>query len=223
MDRVYRRIMVELLDDIVTGVIARGTWLPSEEEIAARHACGRPAAREAVRALEERGVVEVQPGSGQRVLETDRWSVLDADVAEALLLRHPDGAALAEAVRALRVVEVEAAQLAAPRIRDGDVALLREALELMSAASADGAAFAEAEAYFHRIVMLVSGNRYLAGMLESLQPVLARVRRHRAPERDRAVVRLHEAIVAALDARDPLAAAAAAEAYARHMARWLRA
>jgi DNA-binding FadR family transcriptional regulator len=230
MDRVYRRIMSELLDDIVTGTIPVAGWLPRVSDIAARHACSRNAAREAIRALEERRVVQVHAGQGQQVLAPDRWALLEREVAEAALARHRDTQLLREAVDALRLIETQAGMLAARRVRDGDVTLLEQTLDRMRASGRGGNGaedrderFAEAEASFHRTLMLISGNRFLASALESLHPVLASVRRQRAADRDPVVIQLHERIVAALSDRDVTATAAAVDGYARHLAGWLRA
>jgi GntR family transcriptional repressor for pyruvate dehydrogenase complex len=229
MDPTYRRIMSELLDDIVSGRIAAGTRLPRLHQIAARHACSLSTARQAIRALEERRVVEVQAGQGQQVLSDDRWALLDRDVAEAALLRHRDRQLLREAVDALRLLEIQAAMLAARKVTDGDVALLAQTLDTMreSTGAANGAGdrsqeFVAAEEAFHRTMTLMSGNRFLASALESLHPVLARMRRRRVPDRDLAVLRAHEVIMAALGERDATAAAAAIEGYARRLASWLR-
>lgn len=230
MDRAYQRIVTELLDDVVSGELATGAWLPAVQEIAARFACSPATAREAIRALQERGVVDVQPGQGQRVLAEDRWDLLDHDVAAALLLRDdgPTGV-VAQAVEALRAVETQAAMLAAQRIRPGDLGLLVDDLERMRASSASdlgpaqtGDGFVEAEASFHRTLMQLSGNRFMATMLASLHPVLATARRRRAPDRDAVAVRLHERIVTALAARDTTASAAAVDGYGRRLAGWLR-
>jgi DNA-binding FadR family transcriptional regulator len=230
MDRVYRRIMSELLDEIVSGAIPDAGWLPRVEDIAARHVCSATAAREAIRALEERRIVEVRAGRGQQVLGPDRWALLDREVAEAALLRHRDPHLLREAVEALRLVETQVAMLAARTVRDGDLRLLGQTLDQMRASSRGGNGaqdrderFAEAEAFFHRTLILIAGNRFLASALESLHPVLAQVRRDRAADRDPLVIRLHESILAALADRDPAATASAIDSYGRHLASWLRA
>jgi DNA-binding FadR family transcriptional regulator len=229
MDRVYRRIVAELLDDIVTGRIAAGGWLPSIEDIAGRHACSTSAAREAVRALEERRVVEVRPGHGQALLGDDRWMLLDHDVAAAALLRHGHKRLLKDAVDFFQLIETEAAMLAATRVDHGDVTMLAQTLGVMREASHDSNGangdddpFAAAEADFHRSLLQLARNRFLASALEELHPVLARARRQRAPDRDPSVIALHERIVSALAERDETAAAAAAHDYGRHLASWLR-
>jgi DNA-binding FadR family transcriptional regulator len=226
MRRRYRSVMQALLRDVVRGDLPNAAWLPREREIAARFACSRAVAREAIRALEERRIVSVQAGEGQQVLPDDRWNLLDRDVATAVLLDARDLPLLREAVEAVQVVETTAGMLAARRAGMGDATLLDDIVERMRVA-ADGEDvpgqddFLDAEATFHRTLALISGNRYLASMLEDLNPVLAALRRRRMPQRDTLVVLLHERIVAALRARDATATAAAVEDYNQRLAGWL--
>jgi len=229
MERAYQRIVSAVLDDIVTGRLAAGERLPRLDDLAARHACSRGVAREAMRALEERRLIRVQAGQRRQVLDTDHWMLLDHDVAEAALLRHPDPQLLRESVEFVGLVETRAALLAAPKVRKGDVLELSQILDQMRASARDGDGaqdggdtFPEAEAGFHRFLILLARNRFLASSVEDLHPTLALARRQRAPHRDPMAIALHERIVVALAERDPTAAAAATDDYSRHFASWLR-
>ena len=86
-----------------------------------------------------------------------------------------------------------------------------------------GDEFTAAESEFHRTVLLLARNRFLASALEQLHPVIARARHIRAADRDPSVIVLHERIVSAFAHRDGTAAAAAVDDYGRHLASWLRA
>jgi GntR family transcriptional regulator, transcriptional repressor for pyruvate dehydrogenase complex len=228
-DRAYRPIMIELLDDIVSGKLAAGAPLPRDSDIAARYACSPTVAREAVRALEERSAVEVTQGQGKTVLAADRWKLLDRDVAEAALVRHRDRRLLREAVDFFQLMEIQAGMLAARRLNRGDADELEQVLGQMRDATRGGNGaesrderFLEAEVAFHRHLVLISGNRFTASALEHLHRVLVRARRQRAADRDPSVLGLHENIVQALRRRDPKATAAAIESYGQHLASWLR-
>jgi DNA-binding FadR family transcriptional regulator len=229
MERVYQRILVDLLDDIVTGRIRAGGSLPTVSDIAARHACSPGAAREAVRALEERQVVAVRAGRGQTVLGPDEWALLDREVSEAALLRHRDPPLLREAIDALTSFEIQGVLLAAAKVTRGDLTLLAQTLDRMRELAGGGNGtrdpaerFANEEANFHRTLMLMSGNRFVASALEFLHPAIARARSRTAPHRDPVVIRAHEVLMAALVERDGTAAAAAIERYGRQLASWLR-
>jgi GntR family transcriptional repressor for pyruvate dehydrogenase complex len=229
MDRAYQQIKAELLNEVVTGEVPAATWLPRVEDLAIRHACSVAVVREAIRALEERRIVVVHPGQGQKVLDSDHWALLDQDVLEATLLRHRDPQLLREAIEALRLYEVQAALLAARRVQRGDLDELGQILDQMRASSRDrnGAAdhstgFVEAETTFHHVVMAATGNRFFVSTLRFLHPTVARARYRWATDRDQAVIRAHETMHAAFADRDPAAAAAAMESYGTHLARWLR-
>jgi DNA-binding FadR family transcriptional regulator len=222
MDRVYRRIMTELLDEVVAGRIAAGERLPTVDEIAARHACSPSAAREAIRALEERRIVEVHAGQGQEVLRDDHWRLLDHDVAAAILLHHGDQRLVREALDLLRPLLTHGAAAAARKVTDGDVALLAQIVEQMRAPGGVAGRFTEAESDFQRTVIRIGLGRFAASALDEIHPVVAQLRRSRAADRDGAVIVLHERTVTALAERDATAAAAAADDYGRHLASWLR-
>ena len=229
MERLYRRIMNELLDQIVRGAIRPASWLPRVEDIATRHACSPGPVREAIRALEERRIVAVHAGRGQAVLDADHWTLLDEDVLDAALVRHRDPQLLREAIEALRLVEIQGAMLAAPRVERGDLDELSQILGQMRASSRGGngatdrtSVFLDAETTFHHLLMASSGNRFLVSTLRYLHPSLARVRLRSAADRDDAVIGLHEGMLAALTDRDPAAAAAAMERYGNSLASWLR-
>jgi GntR family transcriptional regulator, galactonate operon transcriptional repressor len=229
MERVYQRILSDLLDDIVAGAIPLGATLPKAGDIAGRHACSIGAAREAIRALEERRVIAVRAGRGQTLLGPDEWNLLDREICEATLLRRRDPGLLREAVEALTRYETQGVLVAVPRVTNGDLTLLEQTLDRMRelARGANGTRdpaerFAEEEAKFHRSLMVTSGNRFMASALEALHSTLALTRSRHAPERDPAVIRAHETLMAGLAERDVSAVAAAIERYGRQLLTWLR-
>ena len=71
MRRRYHEVMGELGDAIVGGTYAEGTWLPSVTALQEQFGCSRGVVREALRALEERGLVEVHQGRGAKVRQRE--------------------------------------------------------------------------------------------------------------------------------------------------------
>jgi GntR family transcriptional regulator len=63
----YARIARELASAIASGAVGVGERLPTEIEIAQRHAVSRHTAREALRRIDALGLVERRQGSGTRV------------------------------------------------------------------------------------------------------------------------------------------------------------
>jgi GntR family transcriptional repressor for pyruvate dehydrogenase complex len=112
MARKHRDVMRLLIAEIVSGRRAVGDMLPKEVDLAHEFEVSRGVARETIRALEERGLIEVRHGKGASVNEPDRWDVFDPDVLAATLESGSSGDVLAEYVECRRVLEVEAAGLA---------------------------------------------------------------------------------------------------------------
>ena len=215
--------MRELLDDIAGGVVAPGEMLQREVDLAERFQISRGVVRECIRGLEERGVVQVKHGRGATVTELPEWDVFDPDVLEAML-GSPHGDALeAEAIECQRLLEVEAAGLAAERAQEDDLTALGGAIERMADAAGRAARvpaavdrFHEADLDFHRAIVRAAGNRAIGRMSGPLHRALAVAARRRGDVSalDDAVG-AHRRILSAVAAGD---ANAAREAMAAHLA-----
>jgi GntR family transcriptional regulator len=68
-DPLYRRIAEDLREKIESGVLARGSQLPTELSLRARYEASRNTVRDAVKWLITRGLVETRPGHGTFVTE----------------------------------------------------------------------------------------------------------------------------------------------------------
>jgi GntR family transcriptional regulator, galactonate operon transcriptional repressor len=229
MPRRYHDVMRELVEAIVSGEYSEGSWLPSEAELSGRVGASRGVLREALRGLEERGLILVQPGRGQLVRQRDDWDTRSPYVLIAAIAHGPDRAVLAHAIAARAVVERAAACLAVRAATAADLDLLvarvaemEHALE-PDAVRTSGAddPLVDAEIWFHRTLASLSGNPVLAKLVEPLHAPLAELRRSREPQRDRAVTRHHRAIVEGISSRETGLASGAVSAYARALTRWL--
>jgi GntR family transcriptional repressor for pyruvate dehydrogenase complex len=178
--------MRELLDDVFAGQVAPGERLQREVDLKDRFKVSRGVVRECLRGLEERGIVRVKHGVGATVNDPYDWDVLDPEVIDAML-QSPHAEALeAEASECQRLLEVEAAGLAAERRQGEDLDALNDALERMDAAAERAAQvpaavdrFYEADIDFHRAVVRAAGNRAIGRTSEPLHRALAVAARRR--------------------------------------------
>jgi DNA-binding FadR family transcriptional regulator len=229
MARQYEDVMHELLHAIVGGDHAEGDWLPSVDDLRTTLGASRTAVREALRGLEERGLIAVRAGRGHTITQRESWDTRAPDVLRACIERGPDPGVLPQAIDARAVVERAAAGHAAAFATDADLSLLRSRADMMQRALEAGAArtlraddpFVVAEVWFHRTLAALSENPVLATLIEPMHVVLAEVRRVRAPERDGTALLHHQRIVEGLLSRDPELADAAVAGYARQLGRWL--
>lgn len=184
MSRLHRTLLAPLVADIVAGALAEGDRLPTEIELARRFDVSRGVAREGLRSLEERGLVTVKHGSGATVRPATDWDMLNPEVIAAVLASERGPKLLGDYLECRRLLEIEAAGLAAERATRAQLVTLAEALERMATAAAQPAAgpsaedrFHEADIAFHRAVIQATGNHALGRMTEPVHRALAAARR----------------------------------------------
>jgi DNA-binding FadR family transcriptional regulator len=166
--RLHREALDALLTGIVTGRYAVGDMLPKEESLATEFEISRGTAREALRALEERRVVAVKHGRGARVQPQEQWNTLDPIVARALASGRKRRDFLREIQTYRRILECEAAAMAADRATDAQRAELRATAEELEG----GKDVAGVAARIRRLVAVASANRPLATSLRALDEAI---------------------------------------------------
>lgn len=208
----HQRVVDELGRRIVDGAWQPGDPLPVEDVLAAGIGVSRGVLREAVKSLVAKGMLHVRPRTGTRVLPPEHWNHLDPDVLR--WKQAGDAAALLRDTGELRrIVEPEAARLAAERAAPGAVRALYDALAAMEAAATEPerGGYVEADIAFHRALLDAGGNRLLGSLGRAVEIALEHsfAISTQTPGAAEASLPGHRAIVEAVEARDPAAAAAA--------------
>lgn len=180
MSSLHREVMLVLLGDITGGAVAEGERLPTLTELAGQFGVSTGVIRECQRALAERGLVSVRHGRRAIVRPEDEWDVFDPDVLTALVRGNRAGQVLAEYLESRRVLEVEAAGLAAERATPAALERLSSAFDAMRSAaerartnSAAEPLYQQADIDFHRAIIQAAGNRPLARMAEPIHRALS--------------------------------------------------
>jgi len=195
---------------ITAGELGPGDRLPVEKDLADRLGVSRGSLREGVRALTVLGVLDTRQGDGTYVTSLDPARLMSS--LQFVVDLHGDTSARPlHAVR--RVLETEAAGLAAHRVTPEAVAearaVLDDAARTLAQDDVDHAAFIEADTAFHRIVADQGGNPVITALVEAIAGRTFRERlwrgRNEAGAEER-TQRDHEAIWRALAAGDAEAA-----------------
>ena len=154
---VSRSVLADQVREHLLAGIVSGRYPPHsrvvETQVARELGTSQAPVREALRALEAIGVVEISPFRGARVRRPSRREILEA--------------------YAVRVaLETLAARLAIPRLTEADIAELDGYGAAMEAAVAvgDGHAVSEADARLHSRIVELCGNGTLERTWLSLQP-----------------------------------------------------
>lgn len=218
--RLYQQIADQIRELIVRGGFEPGTRLPPERDLAQQLGVSRPSLREALIALDVEGRVEVRSGSGVFVSATqpDRPTRRTAAMGESP----------SQLMEARSIIEGELVILACARITDGVLARLRELLKSMAAEIERRRARLDLDRQFHVTLTEAAGNAVLARLVGELfderhSPISAKISsRFESTRTWKAALKEHEAILKALEARDPIGAQAAMRAHLKASAsRWV--
>jgi GntR family transcriptional repressor for pyruvate dehydrogenase complex len=211
---VYEHIVAQIERALYEGRLAYGDKLPPERQLVREYGASRVAVREALRALEHRGLVEVRQGSagGHFIREVDATPVV-RDFQTLFRLGRVSLAQLAEA-RAL--LEPDSARLAAARVTDAELKAMGECLEARTEPGLASSRRRALDARFHRLVAAAARNPVHAVVTHALTALEVTVVVQRAdltPEDDAAIIAAHLAIHDTIARRDGEAARAAMHAH----------
>lgn len=209
--RLYRQIADQIAALIKRGEFKPGARLPPERDLAKQLGVSRPSVREALIALEVEGFVEVRIGSGVYVTRADSRRAGGRSGKSAL---PPDSGPF-ELIEARRLVESECAAQAAKHASAAQVRQMKAALASMRTDGKRNVVPLEGDQRFHECVADASGNSALAMLVRTLWaqrtgPLFLRLEHHfDTPALWSAAIAEHQAILAAIESRDPGAARAA--------------
>jgi DNA-binding FadR family transcriptional regulator len=151
-------VVADLAREIISGNWPEGVVLPTEPALCEEFGFSRTVIREALKLLEERGLVRVEQGRGTSVQSREGWNLLDPVVLRLALEYDHDMSLLDNLMTVRRVLEREMAAAAAGRLTEDDLAGLRENVAGMEGSYDDYARFQQYDRGFHAIVMRASGN-----------------------------------------------------------------
>jgi GntR family transcriptional repressor for pyruvate dehydrogenase complex len=167
--RLYEQIVGQIEESISEGRLKPGDQLPAERELAQQFGVSRTAVREAVKTLCEKGLVEAYSGRGtfvtsgkpQSAKHSLPWLVNNGD---------PQNARYVTELR--EILEPEFTALAAARIEEQQLAMMREAIDVMDRSMQDPDAYIEADLDFHLALAEAAGNPLILSLLDSIVAVL---------------------------------------------------
>jgi len=147
--------------------------LPREDDLAAELRVSRTSIREAVKVLSAKGLLEARRRVGVRVRDRGDWNLLDPQV----LSWHPDVGGdqvlITSLIEARRIIEPEAAALAAMRATALDLVAIEQAyLGMERNLRVDLAACCEADLKFHVSLVAASHNVVLKGLTGTIEAAL---------------------------------------------------
>ena len=210
--RLYEQIVRQIEGSILKGELSEGSQLPAERDLAKQFGVSRTAVREAIKALQEKGLVDAIPGRGTFVTNGTS-NPMRRSLDRIIKSGETDGWAYLAEVR--EILEPEIAALAAIRSDDQDLAAMRDAVAIMDQAGRDSDAYVEADLDFHLALAEAAANPIVLSLIDSIVGLLReqRLRIFRiggGPERGQCH---HKRILEAIERHDPKEARAAMQAH----------
>ena len=213
--------ILKIKDMILSGELKPGDRLSPEKELSDLLGLSRSSLREAVKALEIIRVLDVRRGDGTYVTSLEPGLLLEAMAFVVDI--HQDSSVL-ELFEVRRILEPSAAALAAARITSEDVARLRGLVtDVGEHTSIDD--LVSHDMQFHRLISELSGNSYLASLVDGLSGKTLRARVWRGLTQEHAVERTlaeHHAIVDALASGDVELVRSQVTVHISGVEQWLR-
>jgi GntR family transcriptional regulator, transcriptional repressor for pyruvate dehydrogenase complex len=209
--RLHDDVVLQILRQILHGRLKPGEALPTEPVLVQQFGVSRTVIREAIRVLAAKGLLSVKHGSGMWVQPSENWDYLDPTILFEHVRAGRDVTLLHELIEVRRLLEPEAAALAAERRTSEDLTALRDHIAGMAAFLTQPDLYTRLDIEFHSCLLAAAQNRLLREALRSVALTLSagRLLSIQQPGAAEQSLRGHEEIFAAVAEQDSDAARAA--------------
>ncbi|MDQ7843006.1 MAG: FadR/GntR family transcriptional regulator [Armatimonadota bacterium] len=197
--KVYELLAERLLTRIGERHLRPGDPLPTERELTRLYRVGRSSVREALRMLESKGLIK-PVGTGAFVV-AEYTNPFNDSLNLLLTLKETS---LRELFEVRKILEVEAAALAAARRTAADLEAMGRAVEEMEAGLASADRYIAADLRFHLTVARATGNKVAVHLMHAIRGVLqeALASIYRIPGSPQQSIIQHRGILAAIASGD---------------------
>lgn len=165
--RLSRNVTEQLIDLIMSGKISPGEKLPPEKKLMDSFGIGRSSLREAIRALEALGLVEVKVPEGTFVSE----NLADFFTKQLTLMSKIGFDNISELIEARLTIETQIAILAAKKATPEDIEDLDKIITDMRNSTDDDIQFHKHDLSFHKKLSEMSRNSFLIQVMNILQEI----------------------------------------------------
>lgn len=205
--RIYEEIVRQIKAMIGEGRLKSGDRLPPERDLAEKFVVSRTSVREALRALESLGLVEIRPGEGTFVRQVS----IEALIEPLALVIVSQREAIGELFEARRLLEPSIAALAARRATPEELHEMERILDEQAKEVAAGMTGLSQDGQFHAAIAAAAHNQAITRIVHAVMDLLAQIREEslNMPGRPTRSHQDHCRVLQAISRRDEAAAAQA--------------
>ncbi|MDI3355790.1 FadR family transcriptional regulator [Pseudomonas sp. UYIF39] len=189
---------------IATGQVKPGETLKVEADLGEQLGVSRTVIREAIKTLVAKGMLEVGPKVGTRVLPVRRWNLFDPQVVGWLSRSGLPENFVDDLLDLRRTIEPMAVRWACERATVEQVNAILQAYNALERAVDSGIDYNRADQFFHECILAASHNQFIEQMVPALGALLAVSFEVSAADPDelRRTLPIHKDMAEAISARD---------------------
>ncbi len=164
-EQLFKQVAQQIQDIIIGGGLKPGDKMPSERTLAENLNVSRTVIREALKLLEDRGLITINVGSGTYVSELQ-----DQAVSKPISLYiQQQRTSIVHLLEVRQMIEIEMAGLAAKNATDADLSSLQESMLALEQSMGQPDEFVEADFRFHELLAKASQNPLLPLLLDPIR------------------------------------------------------
>ena len=167
-EKLYKQVAESIHDSIMRGDLKTGDRLPSERDLAEQLEVSRTVVRDALRLLEERGLISSNVGDGTYISEIKSRSVSESI---SLFVKQKQ-TSYAHLTQVRRMIEVEIAALAAKNATPKDIERLEQSVSGAERKIHSLQEFVSSDISFHKLLAEASQNPLLPMLLTPISEPL---------------------------------------------------
>jgi len=207
--RLHSVVVKALEDRILTGAIKPGEMLPPEKELSEQLKVGRRAVREALRILQNKGLVEIRMGVGTTVLRNDLDSYLDTMMENMHSYLHTNIGELENVIEFRVIIESFALKCLVESPDTEAIVNLRANLreQRLALKNSDSEAYNYHHVLFHHTIVESLKNPIVLMVYDQVYKLIANrvMAAGQTPEQQQKSISEHTAIIDAVEASDWIA------------------
>jgi GntR family transcriptional repressor for pyruvate dehydrogenase complex len=202
--RIYEEIVRQIKAMIAEGRLTSGDQLPPERDLAGKFRVSRTSVREALRALESLGFVEIRPGEGTFVRQVS----VEALIEPLALVLASQREAIGDLFEARRLLEPAIAALAARRATPDEIQEMERILDAQAREIEHGGTGLGQDDQFHSAIAAAAHNQAITRIVHAIMDLLTQSREEslHTPGRPQRSHQDHQRVLGAIRRRDSGAA-----------------
>ncbi|MCI0548357.1 MAG: FadR family transcriptional regulator [Candidatus Rokubacteria bacterium] len=202
--RIYEEIVRQVKALIAAGKLKSGDRLPPERDLAEQFRVSRTSVREALRALQSRGLIDIRAGEGAFIRDISVETLIEP----LALVILPHREAVGELFEARRLLEPAIAALAARRATADEIQEMERILDDQAREVGQGRTGVGQDTAFHAAIAASAHNRAISRIVNALMDLLVQSREEslQTPGRPTRSHQDHRQVLEAIRRRDEVAA-----------------